>query len=210
MFLTGVWLLWVLGRQLGINAVAVALIAVVALALGLWQYERSRWADRVWGKRMGALVILASLAISISAGRIPATGIPELKPSNLSIATPYTPKDLERLRNEGRSVFVSVTADWCITCIANEQAVLSRAEFVDLLRRTETVYMKGDWTNGDPVVDAFLKGHGVAGVPLYVLYRGTDDNATTVLPQILTMDSIRTALERQRMTSNDTASFQGR
>lgn len=203
MFLTAVWLLWVLGRQLGVNAVAVVLIAIVVLAFGLWQYERARWADRVWGKRIGALVILVSLGLSAAAGRMPAAGIPELKPSQLGIATPYTPKDLDRLRAQGRSVLVSVTADWCITCIANEQTVLTRPEFIDLLRSTETVYMKGDWTDGDPVVDAFLKQHGAAGVPLYVLYRGKDDSATTVLPQILTMDGVRAALKARSDARQD-------
>ncbi|HLM54075.1 MAG TPA: protein-disulfide reductase DsbD domain-containing protein, partial [Pseudoxanthomonas sp.] len=43
MYLTAVWLLWVLGRQRGIDAVGLALAGMVVLALGLWWYQRLRF-----------------------------------------------------------------------------------------------------------------------------------------------------------------------
>ena len=46
---------------------------------------------------------------------------------------------LDRLRADNRVVFVNMTADWCVTCKANEKAVLNTAAFRDLLAAHEAV-----------------------------------------------------------------------
>ncbi|WP_407351390.1 protein-disulfide reductase DsbD family protein [Luteimonas sp. R10] len=195
MFLTAVWLVWLLGRQRGVDGVAVVLAGAVVLAFGLWHYEQARWRGPAWRKWLGVLAIAASLGSAIAVHRMSPESDPATRPSQMQGATAYHPRDLAQARKEGRTVLVSITADWCITCIANEQTVLGTAEFRELLRRTEMLYMKGDWTNSDPVVGEFLERHQAPGVPLYVLYRGLDDQATVLLPQVLTMRMVREALE---------------
>ncbi|MEJ1098182.1 MULTISPECIES: thioredoxin family protein [unclassified Pseudoxanthomonas] len=197
MFLTAVWLVWLLGKQRGIDAVAVILTGTVVLAFGLWHYEQARWRSLAWRKWLGGAVIAASLASIVVVHRMPAPTDSGTKPSQMQGATVYHPRDLAQARKEGRNVLVSITADWCITCIANEQTVLGTAGFQELLRSTETLYMKGDWTNSDPVVGEFLERHHAPGVPLYVLYRGMDDQATVLLPQVLTMNLVRDVLESE-------------
>ena len=56
----------------------------------------------------------------------------------------YSPEKLAELRDAGTPVFVDMTADWCVTCKANEHTVLNTAAFRDLLQRTDAVYMKSD------------------------------------------------------------------
>ena len=51
-------------------------------------------------------------------------------------------------------VFVDVTADWCITCIANEQAVLFTDEMRAAFDSHGVVYMVADWTNYDADIAA--------------------------------------------------------
>jgi len=194
MFLTAVWLAWLLGKQRGIDAVAVILAGAVVLAFGLWHYEQARWRSLAWRKWLGGVVIAASLASIVVVHRMPVPTVSATKPSQMRGATVYHPRDLAQARKEGRSILVSITADWCITCIANEQTVLGTAGFQELLRDTETLYMKGDWTNSDPVVGEFLEKHQAPGVPLYLLYRGLDDQATVLLPQVLTMGLVRDVL----------------
>lgn len=197
MFLTAVWLVWLLGKQRGIDAVAVILAGTVVLAFGLWHYEQARWRSLAWRKCLGGAVIAASLLSIVLVQRMPVAADSASKPSQMQGATVYHPRDLAQARKEGRSILVSITADWCITCIANEQTVLGTASFQELLRSTETLYMKGDWTNSDPAVGEFLEWHHAPGVPLYVLYRGMDDQATVVLPQVLSMNLVRDALESE-------------
>jgi thiol:disulfide interchange protein DsbD len=61
-----------------------------------------------------------------------------------------------------------MTADWCVTCKANEKTVLGTDTFRAALDAAGAVYMKGDWTDVDPEITAFLESHGAVGVPLYV------------------------------------------
>jgi thiol:disulfide interchange protein DsbD len=89
------------------------------------------------------------------------------------------------LREEGRPVFVNMTAAWCVTCLVNERVALSPAPVRRAFADHRVAYLKGDWTRGDPEITAFLRGHARDGVPLYVLYP-PGSAAPSVLPQILT------------------------
>jgi thiol:disulfide interchange protein len=91
--------------------------------------------------------------------------------STASAEQAYTPQRLDQLRADGRTVFLNMTADWCVTCKANERAVLDTDRFRKLLQRSDAVALRGDWTNGDPAITRFLDEHGAVGVPLYVVYR---------------------------------------
>src|SRR5690606_27798396 len=99
-------------------------------------------------------------------------------PATAAVATdgssvPYSATRLQELRAAGTPVFVNMTADWCVTCKANERTTLSGDAFREALRRTGATYMVGDWTNVDPEISAFLERHRAVGVPLYVVYPGT-------------------------------------
>ncbi len=131
---------------------------------------------------------------------VAALGVTQLKiphsiPQNVSSdEVAYSPLLLDRLRADNRVVFVNVTADWCVTCKANERNVLSSDAFHDVMHRIDAVYMKGDWTNGDAQISAFLSQHQAVGVPLYVVYGpGAPPN---ILPNVLTKDVVEDALLR--------------
>jgi thiol:disulfide interchange protein len=81
-------------------------------------------------------------------------------------------------------VFVYFTADWCLTCKANEVAAIDRDEVRDAFKKSGVKVLAGDWTNGDPEITRFLESRGRAGVPLYLWY--APGNPPEELPQILT------------------------
>ena len=192
MYLTAVWLLWVLGKQRGIDAVGLALVGLVLLALGLWWFQRARFAVAPLQRALALALAVSALVPLAMLHRLPAE----------TAATPtteghaaYSAERLAALRAEGRIVFVDMTADWCVTCKANEKAVLDTPAFRELLATHDAVMLTGDWTNVDPAITAFLEAHGAVGVPLYVLYpRG--GGAGEVLPTVLTQDGMRRAFER--------------
>ena len=78
-------------------------------------------------------------------------------------AIAWSPEALERLRAQDQVVFVNMTADWCVTWKGNEKRVLDTDAFRQTLAAHEAVYMKGDWTNVDPEITAFLQEHGAVG-----------------------------------------------
>ena len=190
MYLTAVWLLWVLGQQRGVDALGYALAGIVVLALALWRWEKARWGGGI-AARVLALALLAAALWPL--WKIPALTAPTAEQSTTNGSVHYSAERLETLRAEGRTVFVNMTADWCVTCKFNEKRVLDTDGFRDLLARHDAVYMKGDWTNVDPAITAFLESHGSVGVPLYVVIVPGQPDA--VLPTVLTLDTVENALD---------------
>ena len=192
MYLTAVWLLWVLGKQRGIDAVGLALVGLVLLALGLWWFQRARFAPAPLQRALALALAVSALVPLAMLHRLPAETA--AAPTTEGHAA-YSAERLAALRAEGRIVFVDMTADWCVTCKANEKAVLNTPAFRELLATHDAVMLTGDWTNVDPAITAFLEAHGAVGVPLYVMYpRG--GGAGEVLPTVLTQDGMRRAFER--------------
>lgn len=191
MYLTAVWLLWVLGRQRGTDAVAAVLAGATVMALALWWWERGRYRDGIL-RRLPALLLLLLALLPlpfVHRASTPAQAAP--------VQTgwvPYSPERLAALRAEGRNVFVDMTADWCITCKANEKLVLHTQRFAELLERTNTVAMVGDWTDVDPQISAFLREYGSVGVPLYVVFRGGETGRGRKLPAVLSFGIVEDAL----------------
>ncbi len=193
MYLTAIWLLWVLGRQRGVDAVALALAGVTVLALGLWWWERNRYRS----SSVPRVVAIALMALSL----LPLAQIPRLDPparaGMVDVDANHVAFSAERLaslRAEGRGVFVDMTADWCITCKANERAVINTDRFRDLLERSNTTLMIGDWTNVDPLINDFLRQYNSPGVPLYVVFRPGEAGPGQVLPTVLTHGIVEQAL----------------
>lgn len=187
MYLTAVWLAWVLGQQRGVDAIGLVLVGAVLLALALWWYGR---AVSGLARVAAVLLLVASLVPAFAVSRLAA---PTLAATSTD-SVPYNRDQLDALRAEGRTVFVNMTADWCTTCKLNERTVLSGETFHDALRAVDAVYMKGDWTNVDPAITAFLDEHGAVGVPLYVVFKGGDQPGQ-VLPTLLTGAIVDAALK---------------
>jgi len=192
MYLTAVWLLWVLGNQRGIDAIGLALAGLVLLALGLWWFQRLRLRTAPLRRGLAVLLVVASLVPLAMAQRLPSASRAS---ADATAVVPFSKARLASLRAEGRVVFVDMTADWCVTCKANEKTVLHTQAFRDLLTQHDAVFMQGDWTNVDPEITAFLESHKAVGVPLYVVYPRNGGEGE-VLPTVLTRNMVGDALAR--------------
>ncbi|WP_411833120.1 protein-disulfide reductase DsbD family protein [Pseudoxanthomonas mexicana] len=191
MYLTAIWLLWVLGRQRGIDAAALVLVGMALLAAGLWWWQRLRLRAAAVQRALAALLLVSALVPLALAHRLPRQAA--FAPA--ASAEAYSAARLAALRAQDRIVFVDMTADWCITCKANERAVLDTERFAQAMRRHDAVMMTGDWTDVDAEITAFLQSHEAVGVPLYVVYpRGGGEGE--VLPTVLTHGIVERALER--------------
>ncbi|MEE4108409.1 MAG: thioredoxin family protein, partial [Halieaceae bacterium] len=184
LYATALWLFWVAGRQTGIDVMAAALLGALFLALGIWLWR---------GRSVARVAALASVAMAVALASWRPAGLAGDGPSLPEGSVAYSPARLAELRAAGRPVFVDVTADWCITCLANEQAVLATDAVQQAFRDSGVTYMVADWTDYDPQIADFVASHGRSGIPLYVLYRG--DAAPRVLPQLLRRSTVIDALE---------------
>ena len=200
MYGAAAWLAWVLTVQAGETALARILAAGVTLAFAAWLF--GRWQKgRAAGRRPVALAALAGAAGVLALAAALAPGYRLAQPAAAETAAggklAYEPWSAERLaaaRAEGRPVFVNFTAAWCVSCQVNEKVALSTDKVAQAFAATNAVYLKGDWTRKDAVIEAELARHGRAGVPLYLVY-GANGGDGVILPQLLTADTVVRALE---------------
>ena len=185
MYATAAWLVWVLAKQRGADAAGLWMAAAIALALGAWAWTRLRS-----GGGRGWLVVALAALLGTAWPLLKLQQLP--KPEATAAATrsgiasvAFSEQSLADLRAQGRVVFVNMTADWCVSCKANEKTVFARDGFSKALAAADAVYMVGDYTDVDPAITAYLQQHKAVGVPLYVVYpRG--DGEGRILPVILT------------------------
>jgi len=203
LFATAVWLVGVLGDAYGQAASQGVVWFCLVLAALAWTYGllvggEDRWPRRL--ARLAPLVALAALAGWLLLDMRPAaeggpTGPRPASPDGLAWE-PFSEARLAELRAGGKSVFVDFTAGWCMNCKANERLVIDRPDTRALVERLGTVALKADFTRYDPVIHAWLKRHGRAGVPMYLVFPAcAGDEAVRVLPEILTGALLHGALE---------------
>lgn len=180
MFLTALGLAWILGRQSGVDGMALGLACTLAVALALWWVGRRQGRGRAWlPLAPAALAAIAAIAL------VPTASAPaEAKAGDLIASEPFSESRLAALQAEGRPVFAYFTADWCVTCKVNEQSAIERKEVADAFAAHNVAVLVGDWTRGDAAIGRFLEKHGRSGVPLYLYY--PPGKPVVILPQILT------------------------
>lgn len=195
LYATAVWLLWVLGRQTSVDAMAMIVLGCVFVAAAAWLYQRQ--SDSIWRYVEVAAVIVCIIGI------VTLLSSPIFQPQQgSSVAVEgenfeaYSDARLAQLRENGQPVFVNMTASWCITCLVNERVALSSDTVTQALADNGVTYLKGDWTNNDPAITEVLKRYETSGVPLYLMFPADSSQPAEVLPQILTESIVLDALER--------------
>jgi len=190
MALTAAGCLWLLWRLGGTQALLIGLASAIALAFvlvwtGLWQRK---------GRRIAAAALMGGLAI-LAGGVAALDRTPVANGRTVQGAEPWSEARVAAHLAKGQPAFVYFTADWCLTCKANEAAAIDRDAVRDAFDKAGVKVLAGDWTNGDPAITRFLESRGRAGVPLYLWY--APGKAAEELPQILTPSML---IDRARQT----------
>ncbi|WP_320837858.1 protein-disulfide reductase DsbD [Zhongshania sp.] len=179
---TAVWLSWVVGRQTGANGMALILSAWLLIGFGLWLYRQGLAA-----KILAIVAYIAALSLML-------IGLNKPIENNANV-TGFDSSQIQRLRESGQNVFLDVTADWCITCAANEALVLHtdtiRAAFI--LHNVH--YVTADWTRYDPAITQLLADYQRNGIPLYIYFPADLSASPIVLPQVLSKSMLLRLLE---------------
>ncbi|MDE0062207.1 MAG: thioredoxin family protein [Gammaproteobacteria bacterium] len=221
MFATGVWLFWIIGKQAGVNAMAVAFAAALCFGFALWAWGRSATA-RPWRWRTAAATALvAAVAVGATVERPDPEAVPEAASTADSVSHAgtlgllqlerFSPERMTGYIDAQQPLFVYFTADWCVNCKVNERVALSTDEVGDAFAKKGIKVLVGDWTNEDPVITEWLQRYGRAGVPLYLYFpKGASLEDAAILPQVLLPEIVIQAIERadvlQRFGTSDTLS----
>jgi suppressor for copper-sensitivity B len=184
---TALWLASVLRAEHGTVAALAALILMACVPLAFHLLRRLQTAR---GAVVAALVALAFL--------IPeALPAPPPGPAPAGLWQPFDPGAIARLVAEGRTVFVDVTADWCLTCKLNERLAIDTPAVRRRLAAAGVVAMRADWTRPNGAIQRYLAGFGRYGIPFNAVY-GPAVPHGRALPELLTPDEVASALDRSR------------
>ena len=187
---TAVWLLFVLAALSG-ERVALGAGSALALVLGLLALRQWRGLPAIAARLASA----ASVALVAAAVLWPAfAGVESEAAATAGPWRRFDPNAIPQLVGEGKTVFVDVTAAWCLTCKVNEAAVLDRDPVASRLFGADVVAMRGDWTRPDPALTRYLQDFGRYGIPFNAVY-GPGRPHGELLPELLTSGAVERALD---------------
>ncbi len=190
MFLTALALVWLLARQVSADGLAIALGGTLIVALLLWIYGNGQrqGAGRGWWTAGGAVAALVAAALLLPTATASTASKQDALDTAILPAEPFSETRLAELRAANQPVFAYFTADWCLTCKANEATAIQREETAQAFASADVAVLEGDWTQPDPEISRFLESHGRNGVPLYLWY--APGREPEILPQILSVATL--------------------
>jgi thiol:disulfide interchange protein DsbD len=194
LLLTVVWLLWILGRVAGAEAIVLALALLLVVAAAAWAMGVLQKRGRALPASIFAVVLAGIAALGLAALDFSPRGETQAREAVIPSARPFEAAAVRTSLDAGRPVFVYFTADWCITCKVNERSVLSNRSVEPELSRLGFDVYRADWTRRDDTIRGALAELGKAGVPVYALYTPDAPDAPRVLPELLTLDGFLDAL----------------
>jgi suppressor for copper-sensitivity B len=192
--LTALWLIWILAAQ--VAAIGAFLIGGCMAGLIAVLYLRKRATP--WKLSYVAFTILMLLPFGVAfLGTAPAA-----TPAPGGVWQAFDESAIARYVSEGKTVFVDVTADWCLTCKANKRFTLGSSDVSDrLFNAPNVIAMQANWTNPDSTIASFLRAHGRYGIPFNVVF-GPNAPQGIVLPELLTPSTVLDSLKTVQKNSN--------
>jgi thiol:disulfide interchange protein DsbD len=199
LYATVAYLAWVLAGQTTENGSLMALFGLVLIALGVWFYGRYNQPGTKPGKvRFGTVTAALVLALGVWTGwpedtaaktaAAQAAGAPEV------VWEKWSPAAVEKLRAEGRMIYVDFTARWCATCQTNKKIVFASDTVLREFAAKKIVTLRADWTNKDPAITAELAKYQRSAVPFNVLWKPGKPEAVA-LPELLTPGIVLDAIK---------------
>jgi suppressor for copper-sensitivity B len=165
-------------------------LAVMLPRPGRWMV----WLRRALGISMAATALWLGFILAGQLGLLRATPAEQAQGEAVHWQA-FDQAAIAGLVAQGKTVFVDVTADWCLTCKANKALLIDPPPVSTLLNQDNVVAMVADWTRPDPAISRYLAHHGRYGIPLNVVY-GPNAPDGIVLPEVCTVETIVAAIHR--------------
>ena len=209
---TGVWLLWILGHQLGADAVVWTVAFWGFLGMATWMIGKI---SPVWTTRSQLTTWIAGLAVALVGYYFSYHVMYRPQGKELTYVTadavlayvakigwedhipwaPYREGIPEELSRRGYTVYVDYTATWCPTCLANKAAVLETDDIRSKMAQTGVIPIEADFSSRDPEMLAKIKSFGRPTVPLNLVYAPNRPDDPQTLPIVLSKNIVRQALD---------------
>jgi thiol:disulfide interchange protein DsbD len=198
---TCVWLLWVLQFLVQPVMLVGSLAFLTFVALGCWMIGKlslSATAARTlstYSTACVAMVVGWYVGFQLLAGGVGFDADPPTLAADEEWR-PWRPGLEEELSQQGYTVYVDYTAQWCTTCQYNKATVLKTDPVKSKLKELGVVMIEADFTRKNPEILKALRKRNRAGVPLNVLIPAGNPAQEIVLPELLTSSIVLDALQK--------------
>ena len=98
-------------------------------------------------------------------------------------------------KNQKETVFISFTADWCLTCKVNESMFINTSGFREIVKQYQLKLLQGDLTRSDEKILNFLRRNGLVGIPAYFIQKS--DGTLINLRETISLGKIRNNLQKK-------------
>jgi thiol:disulfide interchange protein DsbD len=204
-FITVIWLAWVLAQAYGAGALTALLASFLLLAIAGWFL--GRWPARRWATVVATIILLGVVALAALAPRWFAVADIQADHAGMVASDsaaadgwqPWTAEAVSRYQAQGRPVFVDFTASWCLSCQVNERVALDQLSVLQAFKSANVALLRADWTRHDEAITQALTALGRSGVPAYALY-APGETSPRLLPEVLTPGIVIDALSKRSQT----------
>jgi thiol:disulfide interchange protein len=177
------------------TAVVPTIVLLLGIAVACWLVARTPFTaelrDRVLSWGSAAAVVLVFVAFSF--GWL-------FRIANAPADPGWQPFSLEKLKqlavDEGRTVLVDFSAEWCINCKFFEQTVLHTNPVEQAISRANVVTMYADYTDYPEEIRRTINALGANGVPVIAIFPGNAPYKPIVFGGGYTKDKLIAALQR--------------
>jgi thiol:disulfide interchange protein len=200
-FITVIWLAWVLAQAYGAAMLVALLSSFLLLAIAGWFL--GRWPAKRWATAVAGLIVLTVVVacvttpkeLAVAPTSVPPRGSAEGNSARTATWRPWSSDSVQDALAAGQPVFVDFTASWCLSCQVNERVALDQPQVQQAFATANVALFRADWTREDPAITGALTSLGRSGVPVYALYApGQSD--PQLLPQVLTPGIVVDALSK--------------
>jgi thiol:disulfide interchange protein DsbD len=210
MMATLLWLLYILGKQMGMEAVIWTGAFLLSVGLACWLIgkfatltasRRAYWLTWIMAVLLvigGYLLFLVSALDINTAIAVESSGSPAPTAGDGIEWKQFSLAGLQEDIKGARPVFLDFTAEWCLTCKVNEKTVLDTKEVIGKFHALNVLPVRADWTNRNPDITKLLSKFGRSGVPLYVIFPPGRSATPIVLPEVITAGIVLDALDNAR------------
>ena len=190
---TVVWLLTILPDQIGLVGTLVVGALLIAMLASLYLNRDHQHEPRPWPRAAAAALCAAAIGLPLVLSR-PVSVSSDLAEHDGITWVNFDRDQIKSLVSQGKTVFVDVTAGWCVVCKSNKKLVINTAAVKDKLA-SSAIAMRADWTSPDPKISAFLASFGRYGIPLNVVF-GPAAPGGILLPELLTSGALFDAIDK--------------
>jgi suppressor for copper-sensitivity B len=178
-FVTVIWLIYVVSSQLGNKAAIVLFFLIVLMKFILTD-------KKVFDSKLKAslTLILAFLCYFMPYHLYEEKQMEEVMAED--VWRSYRPDQISTLTDKGHIVILDVTASWCATCNINKATTLNNTSVMEFMKKREIIGMRADISAGNnPSISTLMRMYNHYGVPMNIIYSKKFPQGL-VLPTLLT------------------------